>query len=197
MASYAGLVTANHQAIALFQAPDSAADAHVKKAYAPLLQHPGSADAVLVEGVSTINDYVPGGEKATEGADGGLGRVSGGGHYPYRPGRGQPVYQFSKGANSRCSLGFDDGYGFRVGVVSHDVVTAPHEAQGHVGAHPPEANHTEFQCLAFRFAMRLGFHVSRSIPRLPVPDVIVGLQSARARMTGISHICNEASNLKS
>ena len=135
-------LSAHHQAVAAFQAPDTAAYAGIDIVQTARLQFPGAADVVGVVGIAAVDDDVVIGEQRREFCQ----RVihdAGGNHNPGGPRRCELAHKIFQGKTADGSLAFhlaDEG---RALVEHHALMSALVEPPHHIGAHPAEADHPE------------------------------------------------------
>src|SRR6266545_779702 len=128
------VVAADHQAVAVLQSPDPAGDAGVDEGDALLVRLDVAALRVAEVRVAAVDDRVARVPELQQAPECVLGRRPRGDHQPERPRRVELVAQLlERRRRSR----------FAVAVEGLHVVTALAQADRHVAAHPPEADHPE------------------------------------------------------
>ena len=128
------VVAADHQAVAVLQAPDAAADAAVDVADAAGGQRLGVDRVVGEPAVAAVDDEVTLGQQATEGLDRLAGRLAGGDHDPHDARSGQSADQALEAVDV-ADLG--------VAVEADDLVTGAAQTLAHVAAHLAQADQSE------------------------------------------------------
>ena len=138
------LAAAHHQRVALGQAPDSAASAHIHELQPGSSQFFGPAHTVLVVSVAAVENDVSSSQQGYEAVDSGLGRLTGGQHNPDRAGWGEGIHQLAQQRRRYRPVALADSNGVGIGIVGHHPVTSLQQPLGHVAAHSPQADHPYF-----------------------------------------------------
>jgi hypothetical protein len=98
-------------------------------------------DVVAVVAVAAVDQHVPLADHLSELAHRLVGD-RGGHHHPDRPRRLQLLGQILKRGRAGGTFLLQRGHRGRPDVVDHALVAVTHQAPDHVGAHPPESNHS-------------------------------------------------------
>ena len=125
---------ADHQAVAVVEAPDAAGDTAVEVADALGLEQLLVLEVVGEAAVATVDDQVALVEQAGELGDGVAGRRTAGHHDPHHPRRVEPLDEVGQRARVRHGL---------VAVVPHDLVASAADALAHVAAHLAQPDQTQ------------------------------------------------------
>ncbi len=133
---------AHHQAVAVPQAPDAAAGAHVQEIDAALRQGLAAAHALFVVGVAPVDHRIARRQGIGQGGDGLLRGRPRRGHHPHRPGRGQPSDQPGHRGGARRAQARQSRHRLRAGVVDHHPVPALQQPLRHVAAHAAQTDHS-------------------------------------------------------
>ena len=134
------LLAADHQAVALLEAPDAAARPRVHVVDATRLQRLGAAHVVGPPRVTAVDHDVAGGELAGQLLDRGLGRRARRHHDPHGPRRRERGHERVEGTHGSCAALLDRcarGVGT---IVGHDLVVGPEQTRHHVAPHAAQTH---------------------------------------------------------
>src|SRR5579864_3231524 len=135
--------TANHHAVAAFEAPNAAAGSDIDVVNALLLETLGTADIIFEVGVAAVDDGVSRFEELGQRLHGLLGGTTGRHHDPYRARGLQFVGQILQGSRRNGPFASQAFHGVGTQVGDDHLVTATHQAARHIRAHFSQAHHSQ------------------------------------------------------
>ncbi len=143
-------LAADHQAVAVLQAPDAAGHAGVDEGDALGGQAVGVGLGQAVVGVPPFHDDVAGFQPRLQGHHGVLGRGAGREHEPDRPRRGEVGDHLVQAGGADGPLRLDAFHRFLVAVEGDHLVAVAEEPQRHVGPHAAQSDHRDPHPSSFR-----------------------------------------------
>src|SRR5581483_3390984 len=159
-------VTADHEAVALGDAPDPTAGADIDIVETHGIEIPLATHVVLVVAVAAIDDRVALAEELRELADRGFRGIAGRHHDPHGARRRELRDEIGEPTRRRGAAGRRRGYRTRVAIVHDDRMTTFHEPGRHVRAHLPQPHHSQLHvCVISPVIASRSYRDRRDYPR--------------------------------